>query len=631
MYRLIVEGTELILPENYKPDFSLNFAEIGKQSGSRVFPFTLPVCSVNDVFFGYAHNPQSAVSRTKKWEATLLNDSLFLAHGWLILKIASVKGGYTCELQMPPALIEMSVWETNIRSLDFGTVEMATELKIEDCYTIKVSDSMKGKYPPNTFNSYRIYVGSTIFAEYDGEEQWRFEINDWPTVYAGLSNAFNTPERNDAGWYMDYNGDVLIVYAPTSDLYTVTLALYHGFYDGVQPFQEGHQFERLQYQNPIGFDSFLYNSPSNSMFCFPIIKADKFYGDKNANFGGYLNFGYGTLNRNVPRNPLKYTLSPCLWFLRSIKKLLQILGYSAVGEFMTASDYQNAYFMSLVAIDRLCPDAPFPFNIWKNSINLASHLPDMTVKTFLSNICEQFGVDIDFEPLSKIATITFINSHIENQNVDNFGQLINMRAATIEHNDKKKIQLAFASMTEAEIADSYFANVPTDAEKLLNIDYQTLSYKFLPPKLANLSVDEKIAYMATNIIQGTNAPARWMAVTEREGVSNLYDMWQNSPSNYISFFVGLVSPNEKSMLQSINEQNNVSLQLVGANGFAARNELIIRFKENTYLLTINLRLSDAQISILKSWKKYNISGVNFFLNTLEGKAGEVLKLKFWKA
>jgi hypothetical protein len=631
MYRLIVEGTELVLPENYKPDFSLNFAEIGKQSGSRVFPFTLPSCEVNDVFFGYAHNVQSAINRTKKWEGTLLNGSLFLAHGWLILKMSSVKGGHTCELQMPPALIDVKTWDTNIRSLDFGTVEMATQLKIEDCYTLKVTDSMKDKYPPNTFNNYRVYVGNAIFAEYAGEETWRLETNDWTAVYAGLSNDFNTTERVDAGWYMTYNEDILIVNAPANTSYIVSFALYRGFYGGVQPFQEGHEFSRLQYQSPTGFDSFLLNTPTNSMFCLPVIKAEKFYGDNNKNHSGFLNFGLGSFDRNVPRNPLKFALSPCLWFMRSFKKLLEILGYTAVGEFTTASVYQQAYFMTLVAIDRECPEAPFPFNIWKNSINLASHLPDMTVKVFLASICEQFGVDIDFDPLSKVANCTFIKTHIENQNVDSFGQLINMNYAQIEHNDKVKVQLKFASLNEAESADSYFNSVPVDADKLADVEYKPVEYKFVPPKLLNLSTDEKVAIVENNIAQGVNPPVRWMPVTEREGVSNLFDMWRNSPANYVSFFVGLVVPNAQSMLQSINERNNISLQLTGDKGFASRNQLIIRHQEGTYLLTVNIPLTDAQISVLKSWQKYHIGGVNFFLSALDGKAGEVLKLKFWKA
>lgn len=631
MYRLIIEGTELVLPENYKPDFSLNFAEIGKQSGSRVFPFTLPTCEVNDVFFGYAHNPQSAISRTKKWEATLLNGSLFLAHGWLILKMASVKGGYTCELQMPPALIDMKVWDTNIRSLDFGTVTMNTELKVEDCYTISVSDYMKLTFPPNTFNSYRIYVGNTIFAEYSGEEIWRLETNDWINVYAGLSNDFNTTERIDAGWFMSYNEDILIVNTPANSSYVVTFALYRGFYDAVQPFQEGYTFDRLQYESPTGFDNFLFNTPGNSMFCLPVIKAEKFYGDSNKNFSGFLNFGFGSFDRNVPRNPLKFTLSPCLWFMRAFKKLLENLGYTAVGEFTTDVNYQSAYFMTLVAIDRQCPEAPFPFNIWKNSINLASHLPDMTVKAFLANICEQFGVNIDFDPLAKVATCTYIKKHIESNDVSDFGQLINLQSSPIEHNDKLKRQLVFSSLTDTEAENAYFNSVPTDADKLDDVEYKKVEYKFCPPRLENLSTDFKVSAIKTNISQGLNPPVRWMPVSDREGVSNLFDMWRNNPANYVSFFVGLVAPNGNSMLQSNNVKGNISLQLVGDNGFASRNALIIKHLEDTYLITVNIPLTDAQISSLKSWRKYHIGGVNFFLNSLEGKAGEVLKLKFWKA
>lgn len=632
MYRLIVDNTELVLPEDYKPDFSLSFAEIGKQSGSRVFPFTLPTCEVNDIFFEYAHNPQSAISRNKKWEATLLNDSLFLAHGWLILKMASVKGGYTCELQMPPALIDMKVWDTSIRSLDFGTVTMNKELKVEDCYTLKVTDNLKLIYPPYFGSYYRVYVNNDIYAEFNANVSGSFLREEFEDIYSALVADFNTAERVEAGWYMEYLEDTLIVYAPTNSNYTITLGLFKQSdpRTGRPPSQIGVEFTRLVYQSPTGFDNFLLNTPGNSMFCLPVIKAEKFYGDKNKNHSGFLNFGFGSFDRNVPRNPLKFSLSPCLWFMRAFRKLLENLGYTAVGEFTTDIDYQNAYLMTLVAIDRQCPEAPFPFNIWKDSINLASHLPEMTVKAFLASICEQFGVNIDFDPLSKVATCTYIKKHIESNEVDSFGQLINLRSAPIEHNDKVKLQIVFSSLTDTEAENSYFDSVPTDANKLSDVEYKKIEYKFYPPILANLSTDFRVAAVSNSILQGVNPPTRLMPVTDREGVSNLFEMWRNTPANYISFFVGLIAPAANSMLQSNNERGNVSLRLVGDNGFASRNELIIRHLENTYLITVNIPLTDAQISSLKSWKKYHIGGVNFFLNVLEGKAGEVLKLKLWK-
>lgn len=637
MYRLIVDGVELVLPDGYKPDFSLNFAEIGKQAGSRVFPFTLPACSVNDAFFGFAHNPQSGIDRKRKFSATLLNDSIFLANGYLILKIASVRGGYTCELQMPPALVDMEVWNKSIRSLDFGSVSLPTTTYTENCYMLDVTEYMKVRYSPFLGVIYILKVNGVTQATFHGGVGGIFDRSSFDEVYAALIEEYNTETRIEAGFQLDYYGDTLVLLTPDASSYLVQLR----FEKTADPrtgdiaVNETFAFTRLTYTGGYGYDSWLNNTPDNAMFCLPTIKASKFYGDSNAAFVGYLNYGFGALSRNTSKYPLQYSVSPCLFFIKTIIKLCEILGYSASGEVLNNAILKKAYFMGLVAIDRQCPGTKFPFNVWKYEVNLGSHLPDLTVKQFFSALEEQFGISVSFDVLLKVANFSFIDAKIKALSTVDYSEKIGIKNSEVEHNDAILIQVLYKNLTESETTDSYFDAVPTDANKIDGVEYIKAEYVFSPAKLLNMSDETTVGYIrkrANGGLVGTTEvePIRYIPTTERNGVSNLFDMWRNAPATYMGFYVGLIAPDGNSMRHSVNTLGGYSLQIKGDEGFAVRNAEIIRHLQDTYILKADVALSDSEISVLEAWQRFYMMGVNFFLSSIEGKSGGVLKLKFRK-
>lgn len=636
MYRLISEGNELVLPHDFVPDFNLNFAEFGKLLGSRVFPTVLPNCPENDAYFGFAFDVQSNTNRKKKWVATLMQDSLFLAQGWLVLKSASKKNGYVCELQMPPGLIESDVWNKNIQELDFGSIQLNTSLVTDNSYFLKITQEIKNRYP--------IHVGGMEIRIHVNTVEWLYKylprqssnqyydsgIDPWQDLYDELISLFNTEQRLSSGYQLDARNDNIILVTPTGNQ-TVTITINWNL-----NYQNTYNFTQVSYQSAAAqYDTFVNNTPQNSMFCLPTIHAPNFYGSDNKNFYGYLNvMSNNKFTKNSVKEPCMFSIAPCLFVVNTIKKLCEILGYTATGDIISNSTYQFSYFLTLVSADKQAQEVDFVLNTWAEKINFADYLPKMAVKDFFEAISVFLLADISFDFVSKTIEFRSIKPLIDSITTKDVSMKLNDKVYLIEHNDYEKIQLKFEDLHESESNDSYFNAVPLDSEKEENVTYKTISYLFCPPKLVNISDDNSINFIRKRANGGIGVVStttnRFIPVTQKEGVTKIYGEKSITPSKYISFFLGVIQPVESSMLHSINEKDGVSLQIVGTNGFASRNTTLINHLENTYTLKADISIFSHELSSMKSWQKFYINGVNFFLSNMQGKLNKNMTVKLKK-
>ncbi len=634
MYRLISDGNELVLPNDFVPDLNLNFAEFGKIVGSRVFPTVLPNCPENDAFFGFAFDVQSNTNRKKKWVATLMRYSLFLGKGWLVLKSASKKTGYVCELQMPPGLIDLDMWQTKLYELDFGYLELSKTLITDNSYYLKITQEIKNRYP--------VQIGGMEVRIHVNTIEWLYKylprqtsniyfdsgIDPWQDLFDELISQFNTEERLSSGYQLDARNDNIILITPTGSQ-TVTLSINWNL-----NYQNTYSFTQVSYMSPASqYDSFVNNTPQNSMFCLPSVQAQNFYGTENKNFYGYLNvMSSNKFTKNSVKEPCMFSIAPCMFVVRTIKKLCEILGYTSTGDFINNPTYQFAYFLTLVSADKQASEVDFVLNVWKDKIVYSEYMPNFTVKDFFEAMSVLFSLDITFNPITKEAEFNLLKPLIDSIETTDISSKIDSKSLVVEHSEYEKIQLKFVNLHESEANDSYYDSVPKEKES--NVNYQTVEYQFCPPKLSDISTDSSITFIRQRANGGTGVVSttvnRFIPTTQREGLTNIYGEKNNEAANYISFYLGVIEPVESSLLHSVNEKDGISLQILGTNGFASRNTTLINHLENTYTLKDDIFLSDADVAAMKSWRKLYINGVNFFLSNIQGKLNKNMSVKFRK-
>lgn len=149
------------------------------------------------------------------------------------------------------------------------------------------------------------------------------------------------------------------------------------------------------------------NSPT-ATHCFPMLKWDGFYGDKNhqwaVNYGVTNNCIDGTLLENLTMAPddedLRWwnTVVPCVRIPYILNKIAEALGdYVWDGAVWDDADFQSIVHVSNLSLDLYREDLysdlnRYKKNVFKPEIILNNHVPDITAAELINTLCNTFSL-----------------------------------------------------------------------------------------------------------------------------------------------------------------------------------------------------------------------------------------------
>lgn len=155
----------------------------------------------------------------------------------------------------------------------------------------------------------------------------------------------------------------------------------------------------------LGTDTLNYNVvggtyPTYNYALFPVLNT-LFYGDKNPDFLGYLNYyRNGGFRANSTVN--QYALVPFPYLAYLLTKLFENIGFTVTGDWIASPEISRVCVFNNYALDALTGN----LNTYASAIDFRNHVPEMTVGKFLVAVQNFFAVAYCFDPIKKQVKIT---------------------------------------------------------------------------------------------------------------------------------------------------------------------------------------------------------------------------------
>jgi hypothetical protein len=209
-----------------------------------------------------------------------------------------------------------------------------------------------------------------------------------------------------------------------AELYIKDLLYKAGQLTNIKPNKKGYQYSFLSdagdFQSKIngvsmrsldlGTDILVFDNSSENYALFPV-KNESFYGDKNTNFKGYLNYYHGGSFPTNTTSSSFYAITPFPYLVQVIRKTFALFGYLVYGAWLDDPEIATAVVYNNYALDKVVTGV----NSWETTIAIANHLPDMTVGEFIIAIKNMFGLGYIFNPIDKTVKIVTLNEVINDQ------------------------------------------------------------------------------------------------------------------------------------------------------------------------------------------------------------------------
>lgn len=150
---------------------------------------------------------------------------------------------------------------------------------------------------------------------------------------------------------------------------------------------------------PLGSFDLSYDHQLNypdRAYALPVLHSPEFYGDKNLDFKGYVNYYHQGNPTNTEKN--YYTLCPMPYLLHVLKAMAVKIGYDLSGPWLDDPDTKRLIIYNNKALDQ----KNFRLNLFQKKFNLADHVPDITVGQMLVDLKNLFGLGIFVDPSLQI-------------------------------------------------------------------------------------------------------------------------------------------------------------------------------------------------------------------------------------
>jgi hypothetical protein len=149
-------------------------------------------------------------------------------------------------------------------------------------------------------------------------------------------------------------------------------------------------------------------------FNFPVIKAPDFYG-AISDYPGYVNFYQTDIQEYyIPQaiDGVRYgpVAVPMPYFVGILKKAIESTGYKLTGKFTDDTDVKKLIIVNNYALDSMVYNAADPtnthasniyINTWSDFINLANHVPEISIADFLNAVKNFFHLGVFVDDVSR--------------------------------------------------------------------------------------------------------------------------------------------------------------------------------------------------------------------------------------
>lgn len=466
---------------------------VGIVRDSFSYAFTIPYTANNETILGSVGKLGSTAMHQENFACQIYLNGVLWATGILIVEEASAGDSYKVKL-----------------NFDYGAFADALgEKKVATCMSIANAFGQAINQVPS---GYKFFSLPVFFAPYPGfvAETVNYEILIDGVSYAtyietstttllniaeGLASAFNSNTGVNTTWvgygFMPSSAGtekitLLPVSSNASNVVTYRIRQQTVF-PTMEFWEESYSFTTVSETRPALNDTYTH-------IAFPIIKAPKFYEEKNPDFGGVLNdfsSGYWTNTlaqfvspQATPTGYNDFSHCPCLWLHSIITWVCASVGWSWEGDFKDSAIFQKLLLYSNYASDEIDDfniPAEFNFNRHQRAINYTDLAPDITAKEFFDQIQELFCLYYDFDATDKVLYINF-KKEVFDSSVQK--SLNTKKIITSEKNDRKKnIQLAYQD--DLNISGYYPSNLQGAYKTTENISFRAgaMNYEENTPAL----------------------------------------------------------------------------------------------------------------------------------------------------
>lgn len=418
MTELIISNISLDLGD----DFSLKIVEKSslfswQMVGGFTLPFGLPKTAKNRAVFGYVDSIQVIAKRDAFWPVKIKENGLEIFEG--TLRISSIDELFNCEMAIPPANIAPEIWEKSLRTFDFGSDTLASEMATSNFWSVEILESEVKYFGVHlqNLNTYQVYINGALnfeFKNFDGHT----DTDKLAARATSLEYNFNN-ERNPTYYLFVSNKGFGLRGAGITSA-KISYKTYEGgeIGPGTTVTREW-ELVRVTYKKlkPVKISDYL-----NKPYAFNTIRNDAFY-DKSVNtfWNGRINLVEGgILKFNTEDTLTAYTVVPFMRLKYVLEKIASLLGYKLTGSFISHPNAGKILIYTNISSDYQCENAFVPFNIHKDVITYADYLPALTLKEFLEGWKSRLGVDILFDYAEKTMSINLVNSVLESNQKQNW-------------------------------------------------------------------------------------------------------------------------------------------------------------------------------------------------------------------
>lgn len=374
--------------------------------GQIIYPFDIPG-PPNAENLEFPHIPSAVQPTNRTWDV----DVFLKGRPWLSGKMkvtTSSRNKYSISIVSGPGAL-LDIKDKSLRDIPCDTISIEYDTYKMRTYTLK----------PTTKDALDLGTLTLVFISLNGF-YYEAVCSSYETALANITDAINADSANNkctcevfTSAYGAERTIKLTATEPGPDTDIIVLAeetedggWWFFWLDHTDPFST-----KIQDYMKSTVDGTLDSPP----IVFPTFFNSEFYGDTNKRFGNVINYySSGAFPSNTDENISEHTAVPFPSLVYVLRKIFQNGGFTVHGSFMTDEEIMTALLYSNVSIDKFANvfwiagtplDTFVDVNVLSNVINIANHLPDVSVSDFFNGLKDFFSLCFFFNTLEKRATL----------------------------------------------------------------------------------------------------------------------------------------------------------------------------------------------------------------------------------
>lgn len=331
----------------------------------------------------------------------------------------------------------------------------------------------------------------------------------------------------------------------------------------------------------------------------PTIYNPKFFGTKNADYLGYINYSYNSLwPDNSTVNKHVWTAMPYL--MHVLHTMFELYGYRITGSLLTDTDAGKIIMHSNFADILMPATEALPATI----VNIAEHMPDMTVSQFLISIKNLLGVVFIFDSQNKTVHTISYNEISDNGTYDDW-----TRKAAPNYSDSPVDYKGYSLRMGQDRSDDFLDELGNDwLEERIGQGVENIDTDAAP--LHTITETDTI-----------NAGREWtIPAIKQSGSSGLFDLGINKHALRLMYYQGAFDPaaNATHRYGLANYTGtNYDLRWQGANGlYEKRYKSWLDFMSSAIPVQRKVSLNLADIRNLDYTRKVMIDHVKYYWTSI---------------